>query len=321
MLIMNRTFENVTRYNISENDQTHLIQLHCDISESNIFYNNIFYIDYGTVDLDFFLGDYATGDIEKVGASFINNIFYASSQSHFRTAYTSGFVLERKFDEEIKTPTGTPEAFFYNNLYFGPWKNGIPDDPKKIVADPLFVAPGTGGNGLSTLYGYMLREGSPAINAGIFIPMHGNRDFFDNPVNDGSPDIGAFEQTGSGVFANHAVIQELTRIETAKSSLARAKRNFPETLRIPESDGRVVITLREPLDNSITGSITFNDKNAGARPETIQLNRPQQRNDFTFVVRIDRNNLLKNSIRVVIQNQEFKEEWDIPFSENMPQRR
>ena len=198
MLIMNRTFENVTRYNISENDQTHLIQMHGDVNERNIFYNNVFYIDYGTVDLDFFLGDSATGDKNKIGATFINNIFYATGQSHFRTAYTAGPVLKRTFDEETKVPTGTPESFFYNNCYFGPWKDGIPDDPRKIVADPLFIAPGTGANGISTLSGYMLREASPCINAGLFISMNGNRDFYGNPLNDGAPDVGVFEQNRSG---------------------------------------------------------------------------------------------------------------------------
>ena len=207
MLIMNRTFENVTRYNISENDQTHLIQMHGDVNERNIFYNNVFYIDYGTVDLDFFCGDNGLGDKNRVGASFINNIFYASGQSHFRTAYSAGHVLSRTFDEETKVPAGTPESFFYNNCYFGPWKNGIPDDPKKLVADPMFVKPGSGGNGLSTLCGYMLREGSPCINTGLFVPMHGGRDFFGNPVEDGKPDFGAYEQIGSGVFADDAAIK------------------------------------------------------------------------------------------------------------------
>lgn len=29
LLLMNRTFENIARYNISENDQTHLVQMQC----------------------------------------------------------------------------------------------------------------------------------------------------------------------------------------------------------------------------------------------------------------------------------------------------
>ena len=321
MLIMNRTFENVTRYNISENDQTHLIQSHCDISDRNIFYNNVFYIDYGTVDLDFFLSNDGSRDPKRTGCSFINNIFYASGQSHFRTAYTAGETLTRTFDEETKVPEGTPEAFFYNNLYFGPWKNGIPNDPKKIVADPLFVAPGTGGNGISTLCGYVLREGSPAINAGIFVPNNGGRDYFGNPVEDGKPDLGAYEQIGSGVFADPAAEQELTRIYTTKSRLALAKSLFPVSIRIPE-DGKVTITLASPLENSTTGSITWNNPKIGAKPANILINRPQSpRNNFAFTVNATKEALLNTTLRVVLQDGEFKEEWDIPFTEAAPLRR
>ena len=320
MLVMNRTFENVTRYNISQNDQTHLIQMHGDVNERNIFYNNIFYIDYGTVDLDFFLGDNGTGDKSKIGATFFNNIFYASGQSHFRTAYSSGYVMARTFDEETKVPTGSPDGFFYNNLYFGPWKNGIPDDPKKIVADPLFVAPGSGGNGLSTLCGYMLSEGSPAINTGLFVPNNGSHDFFGNPVEDGNPDLGAYEQIGSGVFADPVAEAEMTRVYTTRSRLALTKTRFPAAILIPESDGKIVISLAEPLLPSITGSIIWNDK-IGAKPENIQLNRSQQRNNFTFTVKADKEILLKSSVRIVLQDGEFKEEWDIPFTEAATPRR
>jgi hypothetical protein len=214
-------------------------------------------------------------------------------------------------------------------VYFGPWKNGIPDDPKKIVVDPMFVAPGSGGNGLSTLCGYMLREGSPAINSGIFIPMFntgpfvpmdGKLDFWGNPVEDGKPDIGAYEQIGSGVFADKAAEENLTRIAVNKLRLALAKRLFPAAIRIPE-DGKIVIKLSEPLENTITGAITWNDSKIGARPGSIVINRPQTRNDFTFTVRADKSALLNTSLRVVLQDGEFKEEFDIPFTEGVSPRR
>ena len=319
MLVMNRTFENVTRYNISQNDQTHLIQIHGDFTERNLFYNNVFYIDYGTVDIDFYGG----GDNKtNKGASFINNIFYASGQSHFRTVYTAGDVLKRSFDEETKVPTGTPDAWFYNNIYFGPWKNGIPDDPKKIVADPLFVAPGSGTDeGLASVCGYILREGSPAINAGIFVPNNGGRDYFGNPVEDGKPDIGAFEQIGSGVFADVSSEQELTRIYTTKSRLALAKSRFPASIRIPE-DGKITITLVSPLESTTTGTITWSDAKIGAKPASILINRPQSpRNNFAFTVGATKETLLNTSLRVTLQDGEFKEEWDIPFTESIPLRR
>ncbi len=320
LLLMNRTFGNVTLYNISENDQTHLVQMHCDISDRNILYNNVFYIDYGTVDLDFFLGNDGKGDKSKIGATYINNIFYATGQSHFRTAYSAGDVLKRTFDEDTKVPTGTPDGFFYQNCYFGLWKKGVPDDPKKLMADPMFVLPGSGGNGLATLCGYKLREGSPCINTGMFIPMNGNRDFWGNPVEDGKPDFGAFEQIGSGVFADEATMREATRIETLKLRLGEAMRTFPAAIRIPE-DGKIVISLRQPLENSITGAITWNDSKIGAKPGSILINKPQQRNDFTFTVKADKNALLNTSIHVVLQDGEFKEEFNIPFIENVPLRR
>jgi hypothetical protein len=202
MLIMNNTFENVTRYNISENDRTHLVQLQGDIADRNTFYNNVFYVDYGTSDIDIFRGS-ETRNIDPLGATFYNNIFYATGQGRFRTVYTSGDPMVRKFDETAK-PNIPAGSLFKNNLYFGPWKNGLPDDPQKIVADPMFVAPGTGGNGIETLEGYQLKPGSPAINAGIYIPLNGGRDYFGFPVDDGKPDLGAFEQLGSGTFADKA---------------------------------------------------------------------------------------------------------------------
>ena len=324
MLVMSRTFGNIIRYNISENDglpsnsiQNHLLHLNCDIADRNIFHNNVFYIDYGTLDLEFY--GRPDKDKFKIGASFINNIFYATGQSHFRTVYTDGDVglQTRTFDENTKVPTGTPEGLFYNNCYFGPWKNGIPDDPKKLVADPMFVSPGSGGNGLSTLWGYILREDSPCINTGMFIPVQGGRDFFGNPVEDGKPDFGAYEQIGSGVFADEALTQELTRVETIKKRLALARRNFPATLRLPDSDGKIVITLRVPLENSITGSITLSNSKLSARPGSFVINRPQsQRNDFTFSIKADKETLLQTSIHVILQDGEFKEEWDIPFAES-----
>ncbi|MEJ2648038.1 MAG: right-handed parallel beta-helix repeat-containing protein [Sedimentisphaerales bacterium] len=199
LLIMNRATENIARYNISENDQTHLIQFQCNIEEGNLLYNNVFYVDYGTSDLDFFCGDDGTRDKSKLGAYVRNNIFYATGQGRFRTVYTSGYAWERQFDETIHLPK-EPGTLFHHNCYFGPWKNGLPEDAEKLVADPMFVAPGTGKEGLASLVGYKLQLDSPCINAGTSIEGNGGRDFYGNPVNDGSPDIGVYEQLGSGAF-------------------------------------------------------------------------------------------------------------------------
>lgn len=195
MLLMYEIQDNIVRYNISENDKTHLIQMQGSLEENTVFYNNIFYVDHGTLDLDYFVGN-ATDDLrkpEEVGAKFYNNIFYATGQGRFRSVYSSRLdEVTFNFDETSKPsfPSGT---MFRNNCYFGPWKNGLPDDPDALIADPCFVAPGTGGTGLETLFGYKLRSGSPCIDAGTDIPDNGGRDFFGAMLQDGKTDIGAYE--------------------------------------------------------------------------------------------------------------------------------
>ena len=311
MLVMNRTFENVTRYNISENDRTHLVQIHCDLTDRNTFYNNVFYVDYGTADLDFFRGDAKNRDINTIGATFYNNIFYATGQGHFRTVYSAGEVIGREFDEISKPdlPSGT---LFLNNCYYGPWKNDLPDDPQKIVADPMFIAPGTGGNGICTVGGYKLQPGSPCINAGLFIPLNSKQDYFGNPVGDGSIDIGAYEQLGSGVFADIQKEEALNEEERIKSRLAWTKWMFPQTLPIPE-DGKLVIRLREPIEPTITGLLVWSNKNGKGNPMTLQLNKSQQKNNFTFTLKADQNTLSESSVRISLKEGVFSEEWDIPL--------
>ena len=200
LLIMYRATNNIARYNVSQNDQTHLVQLQCAIGERNIIHNNVFYVDYGTADLDFFCGDDGQKDKSTLGATFINNIFYATGQGRFRTVYTSGLAWERKFDDAVKPPV-EPGKIFRHNCYFGPWKNGLPEDPEKVVADPMFVSAGTGGYGLASLGGYKLKPSSPCINAGI--PVAGNpiQDFYGDSINDASPDIGIYEQVNLPVSA------------------------------------------------------------------------------------------------------------------------
>lgn len=67
MLLMYNIFENVTRYNISENDHTHLIQMQGSLEgDKSMIYNNVFYIDYGMADIDYFL----TREPENLGRSF-----------------------------------------------------------------------------------------------------------------------------------------------------------------------------------------------------------------------------------------------------------
>jgi len=175
LLVMSLTSGNIARYNISQSDQRHLLLIHGKVSDGNLIHNNVFYVDRSTVNVDYHAdaeqNEAKLKEGEILGATFKNNIFYATGQGRFRRG---GSVFDR-------------------NCYFGPWRNGIPEDPEALPADPMFVTPGSGGIGLSAWAGYHLQAKSPCINAGASIETVGKRDFYGNPITDGAIDIGAYE--------------------------------------------------------------------------------------------------------------------------------
>ena len=83
---------------------------------------------------------------------------------------------------------------FDYNIFYGSNPDSEPKDPHKITADPLFVDPGSGSLGINSLEGYLLKNGSPALNSGKEIPNPGTRDFWGNRLTDGKPDRGAHEK-------------------------------------------------------------------------------------------------------------------------------
>ena len=195
LLIMNRTSDNIARYNISQNDQTHLIQIHGYTEDRNLIHNNVFYVDHSTIDLDYYCGMENEKDINKLGVHFKNNIFYAGGQGRFRTVYSHGSAIDRQFNDSIHTSVLTDPPQFRNNCFFGPWLNGIPDDPQQVLKEPMLIEAGSGGWGLSSLRGYQLKPASPCIDKGAAIDSMGQHDYFGHPIGASTPDIGAFEST------------------------------------------------------------------------------------------------------------------------------
>lgn len=318
MLLMYNIYENVTRYNISENDHTHLIQMQGPrIGDRNLIYNNVFYLDYGMADLDFFLGNDGEKNPDELGAYFYNNIFYATGQGRFRTAYSSGATEVRKYDESIK-PNLPSGSIFLHNCYYGPWNNGYPDDPEALFADPMFVAPGTGGEGLNTLGGYRLRPDSPCINSGMYVPGSAKVDFFGNVIDDGHPDFGVFEQPGSGVFSDGSEEEKDLRARQA-SDLLWTKWMFPSAIASNNPDA-LGFRLIQPIEESITGTLSWVGP-SGKKPVVVDISRLKDRQNITLPIKADKATLESTTLKVNIQNGSFAESWEIPFQEIVPRRR
>lgn len=165
-----RGFRGIYRYNISQNDGNRhgVIDWRPNHMDSQM-YNNTVYISGDSSGA--FLN--TNGGNVAYGAKFYNNIFYNLNEN-----LTTNSFLENQID-------------WKNNIFYG--FDNVPSDDSNIVADPMFVAPGTGEYGRDTVEGYKLQEGSPAIDAGINIEDNGGQDYFGTLLTDGKTDIGAAE--------------------------------------------------------------------------------------------------------------------------------
>jgi len=166
--------DSVIRYNIIQNNSRYQIYLHSDPAASSAIYNNTVYNNKTNSGVAYGYGT-------SLGASYTleNNIFYAQSGNGVLT--TSSTIT------------------YQNNLYFGSTIQVPAGDTHPINADPKLVSPGTGSNGsasgpaFSSLGGYKLAAGSPAINAGLSIANNGGVDFWGATLYVGAADVGAYE--------------------------------------------------------------------------------------------------------------------------------
>lgn len=160
---------NIARYNISQNDGCipggRVFLVHGNGNHGYQVYNNTIFVSRNNPPM-FEQGASSSGS----DITFKNNIFINSGTGSFFA------------------PGG---CYFDNNLYHG---NGhIAADPRKILASPMLVFPGSGGNGLNALNGYKLLTGSPALSSGLVIASNGGIDYWGNPVSSTiAPNIGAY---------------------------------------------------------------------------------------------------------------------------------
>lgn len=155
----------VVRYNIAENCAGGSFALAGDQLSNTHWYNNTSYASGKQVTGVPFNGTVANTH------RFTNNIFYQGSYD-FSTF-------------------GNATLQFSNNAYFNT-SGSQPNDAGAITSDPRLMAPGSGGETLSSVDGYRLQANSPCINAGAGISGN-NQDFWRSPAPIGNRDIGAHE--------------------------------------------------------------------------------------------------------------------------------
>jgi len=166
----------IVRYNISQNETDRVIAFDGPVTNTEI-YNNTIYIGPGlsprVVEFDTF--GKAPGYASR--ARFANNIIANLGSG----SYAWGDSREVSFD---------------HNCFFGNHPASEPSDAHKVIADPLFVAPGTGGVGVDSAGGYRLQPGSPCRDSGVAISPNGGRDYWGNLLYTDRPDRGAHEAQG-----------------------------------------------------------------------------------------------------------------------------
>lgn len=176
------TRNTTVRYNISQNDGNLGIIYSGNVTNTD-FYNNTLYIGEGSTTKPIDSWDW--GGAWGVGGVFANNIIYNLGTGDYDLG---------EIDIDIK-----------NNIFYGNHPLTEPDDPKKITDDPMLVAPGSGGFGLHTVDGYMLREGSVALGTGLEIRDCGSKDYYGNVINKQEPNIGAYGGKGVTEIAKKGV--------------------------------------------------------------------------------------------------------------------
>ena len=178
----------IVRYNISQNDRTRGINIAGPVERSLIYNNTIYVGPDHKVDLVLHSDWHGWAS----ATAFYNNIFYVAGAAQF------AYGVSRNSDGAYVTAPGSGQSsknVFDSNVYFG---NLAPaNDAHALTTDPKFVAAGTGSVGRTTLSGYRLQEGSPAIGSAMQIENSGGHDFWGTPVPScGRSDRGASQSDG-----------------------------------------------------------------------------------------------------------------------------
>jgi hypothetical protein len=189
-------------------------------------------------------------------AHIYNNVFYNNRPLGFKVSDTSAEYYTNNIFYTGQAQYGSRPRFT-NNCYYG--HNPQVNDPYKVLADPRFAGPlpaagvqiadavvstdpGGWANAAAAASIFKLQAGSPCINAGksISSPVsNGGRDFWNNPLYAGAPDIGAHEVAG-GVGAVPGAVTFIDNPNAAPVSYSAPLSNWTFHTNKPDYDNSTV---------------------------------------------------------------------------------
>lgn len=237
MLIYGSSQDAIVRYNISQNDGIkgkHILDFPRWVTPrgSGIIHNNVFYIgeDNSAVLVDEALST----------AKLYNNI-----------------VINRG-NGALAIPSDGQTAEFENNCFLGYTSSMSSVNLDPVEGDPDMINPGNGELEFSSLSGYRLTEQSPCLNAGQSISeMNGDywvmddiADFWGNPVDLVTPDVGVHQLSGINLIenlpsTNRGLVWEVSPNPFSEDFFLSLKLATPQelTIKIYDIGGKYMDTL------------------------------------------------------------------------------
>lgn len=165
----------IVRYNISQNDKARVFQLAGPTTNTQV-YNNTIYLPAGSTTMPIYVNSW---DGYTKSISFANNIWMLQGAGNWQGLSN---IASLQFD---------------HNTIYGVHTTGEPADANKSTLNPMLAGAGSGGIGRSSVDGYKLVSGSPAIGTGKVISNNGGKDYWGTTVSSTmAPNRGAYNSPG-----------------------------------------------------------------------------------------------------------------------------
>lgn len=301
VMFMGKTFGNIVRYNINENSHFQDVRVNSELDlDKNKLHNNVFYRDFGKGNISFY-GRYQN-DVNKRGALFENNIFYATGQGKFRVVYVHGMAPDAIFDEDARPEGQNPGDLFLNNWYYGAW-NRLPDDPQRTVENPGFSNPGSGGADSRSLAGYRFTPESAYKKE----HKEESRTFF------GGNKTGSNEELYKGIFPFYEGLEGNFHSSSEEKKLDYIHWLFSDAV-LNKTEKEISLSLMRSLGKEIEGKLYLVNNKDQTHMDSISFKEIGGKKEVAFRTKDQDSKVEEMSLLLDLRTNTVKRKYVIPLS-------